>query len=273
MYSLKQDEKTGVNYRCWEAASTEAVLLFVHGLGAYSARWDFTGKFFLKQNISSYAIELKGFGEDKGLKGHIDSFNTYFNDIRSLINIIFNKHPNTKIFLMGESLGALISFMFSCKYAGIFNGLICISPSFLSRMKVSFLEYVRILFAAFFSPCKQFNMPFDSAMCTQDKEYQKIMDEDKREHRLATARLLMCTLSAQIRALVFKTQINIPVLFLLAGEDKLVDPRVSKKVFQRLKAEDKKMIEYPDMYHALSIELGREKVFQDIVLWLRGRIK
>jgi len=46
---------------------------------------------------------------------------------------------------------------------------------------------------------------------------------------------------------------------------------MSEKVFRGLKTKDKKIIMYPEMYHALSIELAREKVFEDILRWLIKR--
>ena len=43
-------------------------------------------------------------------------------------------------------------------------------------------------------------------------------------------------------------------------------------VFDGLPLKDKTKSEYPEMLHALSIELGREKVFADILNWLEKRI-
>lgn len=272
MPTLKTDEKMGVFYRCWEASSPAAVFLLVHGLGAHSGRWEFLADFLLRNNFSSYAIELKGFGETKDLKGHIGSFDVYFEDIRSICDIIKRKNPGVKIFLLGESMGALISFLLAAKAPNLFSGLICISPVFKSRLKFTFRDYTKIFFALLFNLEKQFKMPFDSAMCTNDVDYQMTMDADCREHRLATAKLLFETAKAGIRAKFLKDKIRIPVLFLLAGEDKLVDPETSKKIFQGLKVEDKQIIEYPRMFHALSIELGRDKVFEDILKWAQRRL-
>ncbi|MGB2599960.1 MAG: lysophospholipase [Candidatus Omnitrophota bacterium] len=273
MSPLITDEKGGIRYQHWGAKSPQAILLLVHGLGGHSGRWDFLGAYFQQNGISSYAIELRGFGETEGPLGHIDSFNTYYKDIHRLGDIILNENPGKKIFLVGESMGGLISFMEVLREPDFFNGLICISPAFVSRLKLSIYKYLKIFFAMAFAPGKRFDMPFGSAMCTRDVEYQKVMDSDKREHRMASARLLCSTLAAQVRALTGKLDITIPVLFLLAGEDQLVDPGMSEKVFARLRTANKNIILYPGMYHALPIDSGREKVFEDIIEWVRDRIK
>jgi len=270
---IKMDARTGIKYRKWQVSSPGAVLLLVHGLGAHSGRWEFLSNFFLNKGVSSYAIELRGFGETTDLKGHIGSFDIWFKDILSLHDIIKKENPGKKVFALGESMGALIAFLMVADNPGLFDGLICISPAFKSNMKFTFLDYLKIFLALVYNPRKQFKMPFDAAMCTRDTDYQKVMDADPREHRMATPKLLVNTAAAMIRAEQFKNKIKIPVLFLLAADDdSLVSPAESKKVFNKLKTEDKKLIQYPDMRHALSIEKDREKVFKEIIEWLRKRI-
>ena len=268
---LLTDERTGIKYRRWRADSPKAVLLLVHGLGAHSDRWTFLAEFLRDKDISSYAIELKGFGEEKGLKGHISTFDIYYDDILSLREVISRENPGKKIFLLGESLGGLVSFLLVDLEIGLFDGLICISPAFSNRMRFSFLDYLKIFFAVFFMPQKQFRMPFDSSMCTRDLHYRDVMDADEREHRLATGRLLYNIFMAQIRVKILGSNIADPVLFLIAGEDKLVSPGASENVFARLKSGDKNIIFYPEMYHSLSVDSGREQVFEDILEWVNER--
>tara|TARA_B100000315_G_C14483159_1_gene543882 strand:+ start:176 stop:994 length:819 start_codon:yes stop_codon:yes gene_type:complete len=272
MEPIKVDKNSGVLYRQWEASSPNAIFLLVHGLGAHSLRWQFLSVFFLRHNFSSYAIELKGFGETKDTRGHIDSFDTYFNDIRSLRYIIHKENYGKKIFLVGESMGALISFLLEIRDSRLFDGLICISPAFQGRMKLPLSQYVKILLSSWHNSKKEIPVPFTSEMCTRDSDYQKIMDSDSREYRMATLKLLRNIALAQVQSKMLKDRIKTPVLFLVPGEDKLVIPQVSEKVFRDLKVQDKEIVRYPEMYHALSVELGKEKVFTDILNWVKKRI-
>ncbi len=272
IHPIKTDEKTGIMYRKWEAASPPAVLLLVHGLGAHSARWEFLAEIFLFHNISSYAIELKGCGETPDIKGHIDSFNIYYNDIRSLRDIIIKENPGKKVFLAGESLGGLIAYVFALTNPDLFAGLIVLSPAFSNRFKMSTLYSIKVFLPLLYNPKKQHKMPFTSEMCTQDTMYEKAMDADHREHRVATSKFLFNLLTAQTRAKSLKDRDDMHILFLLSGNDAMVDPEASKRIFEKLIARDKKIIQYSDMRHALSIELGKEKVAGDILQWLEGEI-
>ena len=260
-----------VKYRLWPAADTRAVLLLVHGMGAHSDRWNFLADFFTKQAYACYALELQGYGELQDPAGHIDSFNIYYNDIASLAELIRKENPGKKIFALAESMGSLITFLLTAKKPELFAGQILISPAFKSNMTFPLAAYFQLVASLLFNPSQAIKVPFTSARCTRDVKYQQKMDADPRESRLASAKMLLNNLLGQAEAKGAAEKVKLATLFLLAGKDYLVDPKESRKIFQKIAAADKKLLEYPEMFHALSIELGREQVFADILAWLGKR--
>ena len=269
MKSLNEEKLV---YEKWLCAEPKAIVLLVHGLGAHRGRWQFFAQYMLKNGVSSYALDLRGFGNTKTLKAHIDSFEEYNRDILKLRDIIRQENPGKKIFLLGESMGALIAYLLAARSDALFSGLICISPAFKSKIKFSFLDYFNFCLSLLFNPRKYFKANFDSSMITHDADYLKVMDADPLEYRFATARLLFGILLSQIKVALFRNKIDIPVLFLLSGEDILVDSNVSVRVFEGLKNSNKQIIEYTGMYHALTIEKDRERVFADIYAWIGKNI-
>jgi len=269
---LRANKILNIIYHQWPADKPKAIFLLVHGLGGHSARWESLAQFFLNHNISSYAIDLKGFGKTEDLKGHIDSFDVYLKDIYALAKIIKQEHPDTPLFLIGESLGGLITFLLAIKKPTAFRGLICLSPAFKSILKFSILDRIKIFTSAVISPKKQFIVPFSAQMCTRDSDRQAVMETDALEHRLASASLLMQILLAQSCSKPLAHALTIPTLFLLSQRDLLVDTKTSQTIFNKLRVEDKTIIQYPSMYHALSIDLEKENVFNDILKWLTKRL-
>ncbi len=247
-------------YRQWNVPhGPGAVLLLVHGLGAHSGRWDAMGNFFADNRIASYAVECPDSGnmsvEIGRLRVHIDEI-----------------HPGNKVFLVGESLGALVSFLIAYKRPGLFDGLVCMSPAFKSKLKLSFFEYLNIFTSLIYNPGKQFHLPFDLSMCTRDTDFINRMENDSHEHRWVSASTLVKILIAQTYSISSIRKIRIPTLFLVPGSDILMDSKTSISVFDRLVAKDKTLIEYPKMYHALSIDTDKEKVFKDILGWIEKRV-
>jgi alpha-beta hydrolase superfamily lysophospholipase len=273
MAELQSIKEKDVLFRRWGSVDPKAILLLVYGLGAHSGRWDPLANFFSQKGYASYAIELKGFGETKDLpRGHVDSLKIYYQDIRHLAALIKKENPGKKVFMLGESLGGLIAFMMASHYPEDFAGIIAISPYFKSSLKIPLLDYPRIFLSLIYNPRKQFHIPFNASMLTRDLELQKIIDSDPRELRLSSSGLLFMILLEQLRTRQLAKSIELPVLFLHSGKDLLVDPKESKAVFKRLKSADKTQLEYPEMLHALSIEQGRENVFNDILAWTEKRI-
>ncbi|MFH1189345.1 MAG: alpha/beta fold hydrolase [Candidatus Omnitrophota bacterium] len=269
---MKHCKKRNILYREWGTSSPRAIMLMVHGLGGHSNNWEFVADFLVKHDIASYSIELKGFGNTEGVKGHIDSLNIYIKDVRRLYSIIRREHKRLSVFIAGESMGGLIGFLTVIKKPGLFRGLICMAPGFASSLKFSFLDYIRMISARFYNSQKQFTMPFTSDMCTRDPECKKIIDNDKLEHKLATPGLLQSILLGQLSSHMLKHKVRTDTLFLLAGNDTFVDSGASRKIFEGMKFRNKEMIEYPEMRHALTMELDREKVFADLLKWLNKRI-
>ena len=269
---MKKCEKRNILYRQWGSSSPRAAMLLVHGLGGHSNNWEFMAKFLMEHNITSYAIELKGFGNTEGLKGHVKSLEVYIKDVRRLYNIIRREHKRVPIFIAGESMGGLIGFLTVIRKPRLFRGLVCLTPGFASGLKFSAMEYFKMISARFYNSKKQFIMPFTSDMCTRDPECKKIMDNDKLEHKFATPRLLQSILLAQLSSQLTKHKVKTDTLFLLAGADTFVSTKVSKNIFKGIKFQHKEMIEYPEMRHALTMELGKELVFADLLKWLEKRI-
>lgn len=269
---MKKCEKRDILYRQWGSSSPRAGLILIHGLGGHSNNWEFMADFLVKHGISSYAIELKGFGNTEGTKGHIDSLNTYIKDVRRLCNIIKKEHRGRPVFVAGESMGGIIAFLAAIKKPGLFRGMICMSPGFASLLKFSFMDYIKMISARFYNSKKQFAMPFTNEMCTRDPECLKIIENDRLEHRFATPKLLQSILLGQLSSKLLKHKVKTDTLFLLPGKDTFVNADVSRKIFDGIKFEHKQIIEYPEMRHSLNMELGREVVFADLLKWMEKRI-
>ncbi|MDD5136334.1 MAG: alpha/beta fold hydrolase [Candidatus Omnitrophica bacterium] len=269
---MRNEKNMDIGYRQWRPPSPRAVFLLVHGIGAHSGRWEAMADFFLLNGIASYAIDLKDFDPHGVPDDSPNSFRDYSEKILRLYDIASKENPAKKVFLVGESMGALVSFLFVCVRSDPFDGLICLSPAFANRYKPALMDRLKMLACLVHDKKRRFKLPFDSSMCTRDDDYRRRLDQDPREYRSIPAGEIFDILAAQFRARFIKNKIGVPVLFLVAGDDTIVDPEAARKVFKGLAAADKTLVELPGMRHALSIELGREKVFAEILKWTEKRV-
>ncbi len=275
--AMQELQGTDFLYRRWDAepsaGSPKAVFLLVHGLGAHTARWDFLAGHLARSGFASYAIELRGFGRTPDRpRGHIDSFRTWYRDILGLREVIGRDFPGLKVFFLGESMGGLIVYDLAGAHPEAFAGQVLIAPAFKNGMKFPFSVYLKLVLFGLFNPKLTVEVPFTSDMVTRDPGYLRVMDASPDEIRVASLRLLGSFLPVQARAGRLARTSAVPSLFLIPGDDRLVDERGGRKIFGKIALADRTLIEYPDMLHALSIDLGREKVFEDIVAWASPRV-
>jgi len=264
--------KNGIYYRKWQAKKPKAVILAVHGMGASSERFTDMGKFFVSKKMSVYAIALRGFGELSQVPGHVGSLKLYYEDIAKLKEIIKKDNPDVPIFILGESMGAVISHTIAVDYDSDYKGIIEVVPVYNDVMKISIMQRAAIAFVALFNPSKPVAMPFKSEELTRDQAVLKRLKSDKREHRFASGGLLVGILLMQVNAMRKTGKMKVPVLFLLAGRDYLNDTHFAVKLFNKLKG-DKEMYLYKDSFHALTIEKNRKEVFGDMLGWMTKKIK
>lgn len=251
-----------LSYKTWAHPSPRCIAFLVHGLGANSSWWEDFARFLLKNNISSYAVDLRQYG----------SFKEFFLAVKELCAIARKENPKSKIFAVGESMGSLIILSMAIKDSAIFDGLACISPAFNSKAPLKPLDYFNIFLPLLYNSRKEYRLPVTSDMCTRDPACLKMIEATYDKDVLSTSRVLFDIFITQISMRAFGMKIDVPLLFLVACDDKLVYSSASLKVFKKIKAKDKEIIEYPGMYHSLSIDIGREKVFQDIVKWIEARV-
>ena len=93
----------------WHTPQTEikAVIIAIHGFNDYSNFFHLAGTYLSQQQTISYAYDQRGFGgsPNRGLWAGID---TYIDDLNCFIQLVKTKHPETPVYLLGESMGAAI---------------------------------------------------------------------------------------------------------------------------------------------------------------------
>jgi lysophospholipase len=260
-----------VFYREWNCPSPKTVVILVHGLGGYSGRFFEFGPYLAKHGMQVYAIELKGFGESPSVKGHIDNFRTYTDELKSLVGTAKKLHPGKKIFMFGESMGGLITLDFLIHHQNMIDGAILMSPAVKDKLPMPFLKKLEVLRAAIFDPMAFFPAGFSAETFTRDKVMAKRINNDPLEVRLFTAKFFLSILKAMMFVNIWPRAIKLPVLLLLAGNDSMISAEAAETYFKKIRSKDKELKWYPEMYHALYVDKDREPVFKDIVSWIDKR--
>ena len=93
----------------WEpVVSPKAVLVFVHGHGTHSRRYEEWYNVFLLGGFAVITFDLRGHGRSGGKQGSIHRYNEYLEDVDLLMGKARENFANIPIVLYGHSMGATI---------------------------------------------------------------------------------------------------------------------------------------------------------------------
>jgi len=267
-------DKTILFYQSWRPVFSDHTMVFVHGLGEHSGRYQNIIKGFSNSGFGFYGYDLRGHGKSKGQRGYIRSFAQLTADLRRFLKLVSIHEENKPIVLFGHSLGGLIclKYIIECETKGgiIPSGLILSNPTLKLAVKVPKWKESISGYLSVFAPRLTLYNELDLHYLSHDK---KVLDELKRDklcHQRVTSRFYKEMLASIDYVKENAELLRLPTLFLLGGEDGIVNPQGSEALFKNLLAEKKQLKLYPTLYHELHNEVGKEQVFSDMKSWMKG---
>lgn len=121
---------------------TKAVVCLVHGLGEHSGRYGHVAERLVRSDYALLAFDLRGHGRTEGQRGHTPSFQSFMDDIETLLNTAAERYPGLPRFLYGHSLGGLLVLNYMLRRQPEITGVITTgaglrSPVLEQRLKVA----------------------------------------------------------------------------------------------------------------------------------------
>ncbi len=285
--------------RSWVSEETppKAVLVIAHGMAEHSARYDPFASFLAERGYAVYMNDHAGHGRSAQINGHFADENGWenvVNDLNALMDEAEKNHPGIPLFLMGHSMGSFLSRSFLTRYGDRLSGcVLCgtmgqnpgVKPGkalaeLQCRLRGPRSRGNLIDKLAFGTYNKRIPNPVNKfAWLSTDEENCKAYAADKMcgfPFTAAGYRDLFTGLleisSPQWAAAVPK---DLPIYLLAGTEDPVgnygVGPKQVADALQAAGVKDVSLTLYPGMRHELLNETGKQKVYDDIFLWLEAR--
>lgn len=259
-------------YRSWEAERARAALVVVHGLGEHSGRYAEFGERMAGYGISTFAMDLRGHGLSEGRRGHVPSFDIFLQELdrfrREVEGLADFKVP---LFLLGHSLGGLISLRYQEEYNTRFEGAIIISPWLATAVTVPRWKANAAQALARILPSLPFKANIRAEHVSRDSDIVDAYRADPLVHDTVTPRFFSEISSAMGLALQRSDRIQEPLLFMAAGDDRLVDTERSLTFARSIAASDLTIRVYAGHFHELLNELDRATIHREIRDWIAKR--
>ena len=286
-FSLISNNKN-INIITHSVNKPSCILIHIHGLcsnfqnDTYTLN-DFKNRieFLSKISILSYGLEFEGHGKSEGVNGYITDFNKLVSNFDTLYNYIKIIHSEIPIFVLAESMGALV-ILKSLSMISLYklNGVILLAPYFKASeniMPSDFKINCALRLSYIFPKSKLAGIKNMNIGC-KNKKYELLSTLNKYNYKgkfmLGTVRELY--LNSLYVNLIAK-DINVPLLVIHNENDKVTCYKATKEFYYNVKSKDKELVLFKDGNHTLLVPLNDDDYQPTVILskianWINNRI-
>lgn len=287
-FTAKDSEK--IKYLEWKVQDPKLCVEIVHGMHDHSMRYDELAKFLNENQISVYALNLRGHGmtaidkEHLGLVPNSNAWMKLVDDIDVLNSIIRKENPDKKIALLGHSMGSILARTYAYKYGDYIDTMILLSsvksPAFINSIFKFFLK-VLISKEGYDAKNESLNKKSFDFMSKSVKEDKLTSDPLERAKFLQDELCMFKYSNGFFKMLISgvdkasrKENLeyipkDLPIYLLSGKKDPLSNfEHGIKELYGLLRSvgmDKLELIEYDNLKHDLLHDIGKEKVFQDIL--------
>jgi len=257
---------------CQPSSPPKAILAIVHGAGEHMDRYPHLVQALLRAGYAAAGFDLRGHGRSEGLRGHINTWDEYRQDVQRFLALARREFPGIPVFLYAHSLGSLIGLDFIMRHPEGLRGAV-ISGNSLEPTDAApphLVLIARVL--SRIRPTLALKISLPGASLSRDPQVARAYDEDSLVHWQRTTR--WGTECLKVIDWIWQNagQLSLPVLFVHGGADPLVSVAGARRFYEQAASSDKAMNVYPDGLHEPHNDLDHAQVTGDIVEWLDARI-
>jgi alpha-beta hydrolase superfamily lysophospholipase len=247
-----------------------AAVVNLHGLGDHSGLYEPLVEHMVGAGFGVYSFDARGNGLSEGQRAYIDQWSELRSDLGIFLGLVRAETEGQAPFLVGTSLGGLVALDYAAAHPKGLAGVVAVSPP-LGKLAVP--GYLLALGRVLSRVWPRFSMEagMDLSGLARDPAVAATVLGDPLFHRLGTARLAteVETTIARMRGM---RDFPVPLLLLHGGADRMVPPEGTRGFHAGLSGGDHTYVEYPDGFHALTADTGKERVLADITSWIEQRL-
>jgi acylglycerol lipase len=262
-----------------------AVVVAVHGLSGAALDYEPLGSRLAQHRIVTFAIELRGQGNDPRLpwRGDLEQIDDWFKDLSGFFLLVRSRCPDAPIYYYGESMGAALLTRFLAQALELEQpaGLILASPVVallnrppwwqeqLFRLFLWLRPTHRIDVRKLTRPKK--NEP--PKLVTRDEAHRRWFETASHKLDLFTVRFFKCLRDLINGCFAAAPKIRPPTLVIYAAHDIFIRPEQVEQFFARLGSREKELRLFPDSYHLLLHDHDKEQALECVESWLLRHIE
>jgi len=265
-FEIPRPDGSTIPARSWGSQNDcKAVALLIHGLGAHSGWFEAFARQLKVRRVYAVSYDQIGFGKQR--TGSFSAYTQWLDDLVRVFDYLRETVPNKPIYLVGNSMGALLSLV-SVEYISP-DGLVLLSPGF-DGCPQTFTWFYRVstVVKAILWPEMEVALPYGAELCTRDEPTRGWINNDPEGRFRVPGKMLLALLKLS-NAVKHKTgSVKMPVLMMTAGKDLIVNTPINNAFFAKLVAPSKRIKHFDESFHDLMFDPVVDEVADEVVHWM-----
>lgn len=256
-------------YQFWLPESrAKAAVFVVHGLHEHCGRYQHLAGYLVDKGYAVYGLDLPGHGKSDGMRSYVDSYHDFIISMGNYLEMIQSWQPGLPIYLLGHSMGGLLSAVYLTDHShqirgAILSGSLVRVPDYVSAFLIQIGEILSAILP------KYRIIGFDTEGISRDPAVVQAYHDDPLVFTGKTTNRISNEINRAINFLEEKgPSIKQPLLLLHGGADLICDPAWSRYLHDLVSSTDKQLIVYDGLYHEIYQEPEAESIFSDVLSWL-----
>jgi len=256
--------------RIFKNTPSQNFLLIVHGFGEYGERYTQISEQLAQAGINVITYDLRGMGRSAGPRAWVPSFDFFLRDLDDVVES-YGLRKARKVFLLGHSLGGLITLHWAMKRLWSGPGIFLSSP-FLGFREPGWIIAMLSLLSRLGAGDQYLSRPVNPRLLTHDLKLALAYESDPLVLKKISFGLVREVFSAQIELRKAEAlPLKAPCRFLLAGQEFVVDKAAALQLFQKIASPSKTIKVYESYYHE-SLNEPNSASLRDLIASIRSLI-
>lgn len=243
----------------------KGVIVIVHGLCEHLGRYDYVTEKLNQAGYSVCRFDHRGHGKSDGKKVYYSCWTEISDDVNAVVDMVKAENADTKLFVLGHSMGGYATTCFASRFPGKADGIILSGA--LTRYNTACAGPLPIDAPAdVYSP-----NALGSGVCSDPAVVEAYNQDPLVEKEISVG--LLNSIWDGVKWLKENAEkFTDPVLMLHGCNDGLVSNQDSRELFGEIASEDKGLVIYPKLFHEILNEPCKDEIIADILLWLSKRV-
>jgi alpha-beta hydrolase superfamily lysophospholipase len=267
-------DKLELVWQSWTPPAARGIIVIIHGLAEHGGRYKETARFFADNGWAVYVCDLRSHGLSPDPPGagrvHVNRFSDYFLDLDALISLARKSHHNLPLYILGHSMGGLITIRYVLQKPQAVDGAIVSSPALGTHPDFKPPLYLKLMIGILsrLAPRLLVDSNLDAQAISRDPGVVKTYLDDPLVSQKVSTRWYSEIIKSMKIAHKNAPQLLTPLLVMQSGEDRLVDPDAPARWAKTTPAGRVESVLWEGLYHEMFNEPEKDQVREKTLEWL-----